>query len=78
LAVRYTGVRLDKDIWTNGLLGAGQANKANTWSVGVNWYATDNLQASLSYDNTHFSGGQTGGGDRKSDQAILTRLQVSF
>lgn len=78
VALRYTGVRFDKDLWRTGLLGATQAKRANTWSVGLNWYLTENFKAALSYDNTHYKDGKAGGGDRKTDHAILTRFQVAF
>lgn len=78
IAARYTGVSLDKALWANGLLGVGEAKRAQTWSVGLNWYLTSNLKAAISYDNTRYEGGKAGGDDRKSDHALLTRFQVEF
>lgn len=78
VAARYTGISFDKDLWTTGLLGVGEAKRANTWSIGLNWYPTENLKAAISYDNTHYKDGQAGGGNRKSDHALLTRFQLEF
>jgi phosphate-selective porin OprO/OprP len=40
--------------------------KANTWSIGLNWYWTQNLRISAEYDHTQFTGGcSTGAIDSK-------------
>jgi phosphate-selective porin OprO/OprP len=78
VVMRYTALRMDRSLWDNGLLSNQQPNEANGWGVAVNWYATENWKAILSYDYTDYTGGNANGGDRKADQAILSRVQVNF
>lgn len=79
LALRYTGVSVDNDLFSNGLLNANQARQANAFGIGLNWYLTDNLKALFGFEHTTYSGGGgAGGGDRSSDNTALTRLQVAF
>ena len=77
LALRYTGVRVDSDLFADGLLNDEQAQNANSYAIGLNWYPTGNLKALLSFDHTTYSGGAAGF-DRSSDNTILSRLQVAF
>lgn len=77
LALRYTGVSVDSNLFADGLLNNQQAEKAHSYSIGLNWYLTANLKALLSFDHTTYSDGATGF-DRSSDNTILSRLQVAF
>lgn len=78
LALRYTGLQLDSALFGDGLLNAAQAEKANSFGVGVNWYATANYKVLLSFEHTAYDCGQAGGGNRDSDNVLLTRFQVAF
>ncbi len=78
LVLRYTALRMDRSLWHDGLLNVQQPSQANGWGVAVNWYATENWKAILSYDYTNYTGGKANGEDRKADQAILSRVQVNF
>src|ERR1700736_6425322 len=55
-----------------------QANKAIAWTVGVNWYLTQNVEWFLDYTKTRFDGGAVAGKDRADESAFFTRFQVAF
>ena len=55
-----------------------QANKAIAWTVGVNWYLTQNVEWFLDYTKTRFDGGAVDGKNRADESAFLTRFQVAF
>lgn len=78
LALRYTGLKLDTDLFNDGLLNNLQSERANSFGLGLNWYLTNNLNVLFSFDHTLYSGGGAGGGNRQSDNTLLSRLQVAF
>jgi len=53
------------------------ASAAREWAVGVNWYLNRNVKVTVDYGSTRFDGGKAGG-DRQTEQGILTRFQVAF
>lgn len=53
------------------------AREARAWAVGLNWYLSRNFKYVLNYEHTTFTGGAAGG-DRRPENAILVRSQVSF
>jgi phosphate-selective porin OprO and OprP len=55
-----------------------QPNKATAWTLGLNWYLTQNVAWYLDYTSTHFDGGAPAGLDRANEDAFLTRFQVAF
>ena len=55
-----------------------QANKAIAWTLGVNWYLTQNVEWFLDYTKTRFDGGAANGKDRADESAFFTRFQVAF
>jgi phosphate-selective porin OprO/OprP len=55
-----------------------QANKATAWTLGVNWYLTQNVEWVLDYTATRFDGGAKDGKDRADEKAFFTRFQVAF
>src|SRR5690606_41744917 len=54
------------------------ARRAQTWTVGVNWYLNSNLKLVANYLQTSHDGGAAGGADRRDEKAVFTRLQVAF
>jgi phosphate-selective porin OprO/OprP len=87
LAARISELKLDPRTFTNASNGAGnswfadpntQASKATAWTVGLNWYLTQNVGWYLDYTVTHFDGGALGGADRSDEKAFFTRFQVAF
>jgi phosphate-selective porin OprO and OprP len=55
-----------------------QASKATAWTLGVNWYLTQNVEWVLDYTKTRFDGGAADGKDRADESAFFTRFQVAF
>jgi phosphate-selective porin OprO/OprP len=55
-----------------------QAKRATAWTLGVNWYLTQNVEWALDYTKTRFDGGAANGKDRADENAFLTRFQVAF
>ena len=48
-----------------------------TVGAGVNWYLTDNIRASLDYEQSSFEGGASCG-DQPDEQVLFARWQVAF
>jgi phosphate-selective porin OprO and OprP len=55
-----------------------QAREATAWTVGLNWYLTQNVAWNLNYTRTNFDGGAPDGKDRADESAFFTRFQVAF
>jgi phosphate-selective porin OprO and OprP len=55
-----------------------QAREATAWSLGLNWYLTQNVAWYLDYTRTDFDGGALNGKDRADESAVFTRFQVAF
>ena len=54
------------------------ARKASGYTLGLNWYLNQNVKWVLDYEHTTFDGGAAGGGDRPTEQALLTRVALGF
>jgi phosphate-selective porin OprO/OprP len=55
-----------------------QAREATAWTLGLNWYLTQNVAWYLDYTKTDFDGGALNGKDRADESAVFTRFQVAF
>jgi phosphate-selective porin OprO and OprP len=55
-----------------------QAREATAWTLGLNWYLTQNVAWYLDYTKTDFDGGAQNGRDRPDESAFFTRFQVAF
>jgi len=55
-----------------------QAREATAWTLGFNWYLTQNVAWYLNYTRTNFDGGAPDGKDRADESAVFTRFQVAF
>jgi phosphate-selective porin OprO and OprP len=55
-----------------------QAREATAWTLGLNWYLTQNVAWYLNYTKTDFDGGAQNGRDRPDESAFFTRFQVAF
>jgi phosphate-selective porin OprO/OprP len=76
---RYGHLNIDNSIFENGFASpTNSVNEANEWGTGLNWYPSKNYRVSLDYVQTQFSGGAALGLDRKTENAILSRFQVSY
>jgi phosphate-selective porin OprO/OprP len=78
LAGRYNEIDFDSDsfpVFANPDL---SADRAQGWTVGVNWYLNRWIKVMANFDHTWFEGGRAAGRDRESEDTILTRLQLSY
>jgi phosphate-selective porin OprO/OprP len=82
LAARYHELSIDDSAFAGGALSyadpAASARKASGYTLGLNWYLSQNLKWVLDYEHTSFDGGAADGGDRPDEQAVLTRVAVGF
>ncbi len=87
LAARISELKIDPVTFTKAGNGAAdsffadpntQANKAIAWTLGLNWYLTQNVAWYLDYTATRFDGGALDGADRADERAFFTRFQVAF
>ncbi|HEV7612702.1 MAG TPA: porin [Steroidobacteraceae bacterium] len=86
VAARISELKLDPTTFTGakGVLNSwfadpgSQAYKAVAWTLGLNWYLTQNIEWALDYTATRFGGGAADGKDRAEENALFTRFQVAF
>lgn len=57
---------------------AASPDRARAWTIGVNWYLTQNLKLVANYTQAEFDGGAPAGGDREDEKTLFTRAQLSF
>lgn len=78
LAARYTELDVDDAVFARGLADpARSASRARAVAFGVNWYLTKNVKYVANYERTQFEGGRAGG-DRKTENALLFRVQLAY
>ena len=78
LTARVGGLRLDDVLaGTNLVDPARSASEAFAWGVGVNWYLDRHVKQSFSFERTTFEGGAAAG-DRRAENAVFVRLQLTF
>lgn len=78
LVARYGVLDIDSDAFAQGFADLTKsAREAQEWVVGANWHLNRSVKLVLDYANTDFKGGSSAG-DRRSERAILTRLQLAF
>ena len=80
---RYGELKIDDVAFDKGFASrTASASKAEEWVIGANWYLNKNIKLVLNYAQTDFKGG--GGGtaakpaNRKTEQAVATRVQLAF
>lgn len=56
---------------------ATSASGIDAWSIGLNWYLTQNLKLVANYTQAAFDGGAVAG-DREDEKTVFTRAQISF
>lgn len=57
---------------------AASASGVDAWTIGLNWYLTQNLKLITNYTQATFDGGAAAGADREDEKTLFTRAQVSF
>jgi phosphate-selective porin OprO and OprP len=77
IAARYGELLIDEDAFPVYADPARSVRRAQDAGVGLNWSLTANARVSVDYDETRYEGGAAGG-DRDREQAIVSRLQISY
>ena len=78
LAARYSELRIDEDTFDLNMAStANSAERARSFTAGVNWYLNDIAKLQTNYELTTFEGGAMGD-DRATEHLIVTRLQASI
>ncbi len=77
LAARYHELTLDPDAFSRYADPAKSAQRARSWTGGLNWYVNANVKIAADYEYTRFTGGAAGG-PRPLERAVLGRFQVVF
>jgi phosphate-selective porin OprO and OprP len=83
LVARYAGLDVDGKAFQDGFASSTKsADRANAWSVGLNWYLNKNIRADLSFSHTVFDGftGKTAPGTvpAQSENVLFSRVQLAF
>lgn len=78
VAARYGELEVDDDAFPLFANLATSANRAKGSTLGVNWYLSRNLKATLNFEHTSFDGGTANVLTRENEKAILTRVQVRY
>ena len=76
IAARYHTLKVDDRAFTLGLATPGSSEKADAWTVGLNWYLTGNFRYTFNYERTVFDGDPNG--SRKAENGFVFRTQVNF
>jgi phosphate-selective porin OprO/OprP len=76
VAARYHALKVDEAARTLGFAAAGASVKADAWTVGLNWYLTQNLRYVFNFERTVFDDDPDG--PRPAENALAFRTQISF
>lgn len=78
VVARASSLDIDDDVFTAGFANPNASvTEATSYGVGLNWYLTRAVKASLNYELTEFDGGAANG-DRQNEHAVFSRLQFNF
>jgi phosphate-selective porin OprO/OprP len=76
---RYEHLNIDNAAFDDGFANQlTSVSEANAWGTGLNWYPNRNVRLSLDFEQTRFDGGAPSGLDRKTENAVLSRFQISY
>jgi phosphate-selective porin OprO/OprP len=76
VALRYAQLDVDDEAFDSGLADPRRAaEKAQQFTIGLNWYLNQNVKLVLNYDRTWYEGGE-GAGDLDTENLIVTRVQL--
>jgi phosphate-selective porin OprO/OprP len=76
VVARYAQLDVDDDLFGLGFAGAGAADKAKSFTLGVNWYPASVVKYYLNYERTDFDPGTAP--DRPAENIILFRVQLGI
>ncbi|MEI6437388.1 MAG: porin [Candidatus Omnitrophota bacterium] len=80
LTGRYSTLDLDNKLFDSTLTSnviTSSPTEARAWTAGVNWYLTGNTKLVFNWEQTNYKGGAVGG-NRLTENLLLTRFQLSF
>ncbi len=78
IVARYEHLSIDNSIFNSGFASlATKVSGADAWGLGINWYLSKNYRVSLGFEQTQFDRGASVG-DRRTEDVVLTRFQVSY
>lgn len=78
LSARYGQLDVDRDAFPVFADPSRSAERLTNAGVSLGWVLNRAVKVVLDYQNTSFDGGAAAGGDRETEQALLTRFQVNF
>ena len=76
IAARYHELTVDRDAFAFELAAAGASRKAESWTVGLNWYPAPFLKYVLDFERTVFD--DNAAGARPPETALFFRTQLYF
>jgi phosphate-selective porin OprO/OprP len=76
VVARYAQLDVDDDVFELGFANTGAADKAKSFTVGVNWYPASVVKYYLNYERTDFDPGTAP--DRPAENIILFRVQLGI
>ncbi len=77
LVARHGELDIDDDAFPLFANAATSASRVDAWSIGLNWYLTQNLKLVANYTQASFEDGAAGA-DREDEKTLFTRAQISF
>jgi phosphate-selective porin OprO/OprP len=78
LAARYSDLKLDSKTFPTYANPDRSVEGIQSWAVGLNWYLNRNIKSALTYEQSAFDGGSTGGKDREDEKVLFARVQLAF
>ncbi len=82
VVARVSELALDGDSFTGGSSSfadpSTSVSNAFAWSVGLNWYLSQNAKFVVDYEQTSFDGGAAAGADRPDEKVVFSRVQLAF
>ena len=76
IAARYHVLTVDEEAFALNLASAGSSEKAEAFTVGLNWYLTPNVRYVVNYERTVFDDGRDGA--RLPENALVFRMQLAL
>jgi phosphate-selective porin OprO/OprP len=76
IAARYHVLEIDRRAFALNLASPDASQRAEAWTIGLNWYLTRNLRYVFNYERVVFEGDSDRA--RQPEQAIVFRTQVNF
>jgi phosphate-selective porin OprO/OprP len=75
---RYTEVHFDGDAFALGLVNAGSASNAKSYTLALNWYPASVIKYYLTYEHTTFGPPPASDVSRPTENVILVRAQIGI